>query len=143
MGWMNNANPVLITDVSHPSHRGISSALYMTLGALSRHGSHSGPAPGTPSGPAVPHRSFNSSCLRLPSRGSCSSPESPRWLVSVGRSGDARKALVAHHAAGNNESPYVDTELRNIQAAITAEFEAEEHSTYAELVRNPGNRLRK
>jgi MFS family permease len=145
MGWMNNATPVLITEASHSSHRGIASALYMTsyyvgsiVAAWVTFGTRSWDSSWAWRFPSI----FQLCMPTLALPGLLLVPESPRWLVSVGRVADARKALVTHHAGGDEQSPYVDAELHSIQTAITAELEAEKHSTYAELFSTPGNRHR-
>ncbi|CEN61725.1 hypothetical protein ASPCAL08375 [Aspergillus calidoustus] len=145
MGWMNNATPVLITEASYSSHRGIASALYMTsyyvgsiVAAWVTFGTRSWDSSWAWRFPSI----FQLCMPTLALPGLLLVPESPRWLVSVGRVADARKALVTHHAGEDEQSPYVDAELHSIQTAITAELEAEKHSTYAELFSTPGNRHR-
>lgn len=145
MGWMNNTAPLLVTEVAHPDHRSIATALYMTwyyIGSIAAAwitlGTHS----------------WDSSwAWRLPSLCQLLMPaialpgmflvsESPRWLVSKDKISEARKTLADHHAGGNQDDLLVLEQLDHIKAAITAEIEAEKDASYAEMLRTPGNRHR-
>ncbi|CAK5275324.1 unnamed protein product, partial [Mycena citricolor] len=45
-------------------------------------------------------------------------PESPRWLMSVGRPGEARSVLAKYHAAGDSDAPLVVLEFRELEQCI-------------------------
>jgi MFS family permease len=68
-------------------------------------------------------------------------PESPRWLVSKDRSGEALEILAKYHAGGNAQSPLVLREMSEIVETIKMEQMA--HATkWSTLVATPGNRKR-
>lgn len=66
-------------------------------------------------------------------------PKSLRWPVSKDKASEVRKTLANHHAGGNQDNRLVLDQLGHIQAAITAEIEAEKDVSYAEMFRTPGN----
>ncbi|KAL4961093.1 uncharacterized protein BDV14DRAFT_204092 [Aspergillus stella-maris] len=121
--------------VAYPAHRGIESALYMTsyyvgsiVAAWVTYGTRSWASSWAWRFPSV--LQFLVPMLALP--GLLLVPESPRWMVSVGLNDEARKAIAVHHAGGDENAPW----------AIAAEVAAEKESTWAELIRTPGNRHR-
>ncbi|EEY15272.1 sugar transporter [Verticillium alfalfae VaMs.102] len=125
-GWLGNSSPLLVNEIAHPKQRSIANALYMCgcdwswripvlLQAL------------------IP-------LLALP--GFLMSPESPRWLISVGRVDEAADLLAKHHAGGNRDDPLVVYQLSEIETTITAEKEASSSASYADMVKTPGNRHR-
>lgn len=68
-------------------------------------------------------------------------PESPRWLILKGRHEAARRVLVKYHAGGDENSPLVDFEMREITEQI--EFDQRNSGTsYMEFLKTPGNRHR-
>lgn len=65
-------------------------------------------------------------------------PESPRWLVQRDRYEDARKVLVKYHAGGDENSPLVDFEMKEIIAHIETS-KATSTTEYRQFLRGRGN----
>jgi hypothetical protein len=69
-------------------------------------------------------------------------PESPRFLVSVGKEDAARAVFNTYHVGENSEyADIVDFEMSEIRNAIAAD-EASRNITYVEFFRTKENRLR-
>nr|OQO11398.1 hypothetical protein B0A51_15533 [Rachicladosporium sp. CCFEE 5018] len=138
------AAPMLVTELAHPTHRaqlstflntlynlGATLAAWITLGTLTIQSDWS-------------WRSV-SLIQMLPSLISVTLtwfvPESPRWLVSRGRSEEALAILRTNHCGGDPSDTLAEFELREIQ--YTFDFE-KEHSTgsWLDLFRTKGNRWR-
>ncbi|KAK7420514.1 hypothetical protein QQX98_002712 [Neonectria punicea] len=143
--WLGNASPLLINEIAHPKQRSVANALFMcgwyvggTLCGWVTFGCRNIPS---------------SWCWRVPVLiqiilpvvalpGFLMSPESPRWLISVGRNEEAADILAKFHAGGNREDHIVTYQMREIEATITAEKEATASASYVEMVKTPGNRHR-
>jgi hypothetical protein len=81
-------------------------------------------------------------CPLLALTGFILSPESPRWLISVGRIDEARQVLADFHAGGDLDSPIVTYQMTEIEATIKAEKESSASTSYMDMTRTPGNRHR-
>ncbi|OLN85351.1 Lactose permease 31 [Colletotrichum chlorophyti] len=143
--WLGNSAPLLINEIAHPKQRSIANALFMV-------GWYFG---GTLCGFVVfACKDIASNwCWRIPVvlqivlpfvalPGFLLSPESPRWLISVGRVEEATDVLAKHHAGGDRTDSLVTYQIVEIQATITAEKEASSSASYADMIKTPGNRHR-
>jgi MFS family permease len=142
----NGTCPLLITEISHPRHRGKLTTLYNTLwylGAIIAAWTSFGTLT-TLAG----HLQW-----RLPTGLQCLMPgiqllalyffpESPRFLISRGRDAEAKKILVHYHANGVANDPFVNWEFAEIRDTLQLEREAAAESGWLEMVRTPGNRKR-
>lgn len=143
--WFGACIPVLINEIAYPTHRGIVNALYNC-------GWHAGSI--VAAWVCFGTRTMDSSwSWRLPSLlqialpalatpGLISVPESPRWLISMGRTDEARSILTACHGGGDESSALVAHELATIEEAIKSEQQALDTSSYADMIKTPGNRHR-
>lgn len=138
------AAPMLVSELSHPTHRaqlstllntlyyfGAMLAAWITLGTLTIKSDWSWRAV--------------SLIQMFPSLVSITLtwwvPESPRWLISRGRDEQAMKVLVDHHCGGDESDPLATFEFREIKETLA--FEKEHgHSSWLDLVRTKGNRYR-
>jgi sugar porter (SP) family MFS transporter len=139
------AAPLLITELSFPTHRGPLTSLYNSswyLGSIVAAWSTYGT-----------FRIGNDWSWRIPSllQGLPSIlqvalilfiPESPRWLMDKGREEQARAILVKYHCNGDHEDPLVAYEVDEIRMALQLEREANSSSSFKSLFVGKGNRRR-
>lgn len=142
--WFGNAVPLLINEISHPSYRGIVSALFMcgwyvggTIAAFVTFGTRNMAGDWAWRIPTI--LQILLPFVALP--GLLMTPESPRWLVSVDRVEEARSILTTAHAGGDPASALVEYEMIEITAAIQLEKTLVDAS-YSELWATAGNRRR-
>jgi sugar porter (SP) family MFS transporter len=137
-------SPLLLSEVSYPTHRHITTAFYNTLWYLG-----SIIAAWLTLGTSYIDNNW---AWRIPSI--CQGllplvqlcmiffvPESPRYLIDKNRFSEARSILVKYHAGGDENSKLVDFEMAEISAAIELEKIANETS-YLDFLKTKANRHR-
>ena len=143
--WFSTSVPLLITEIAYPTHRGIASSLFncgwyvgsivaawVTFGTRNYTTSWGWRIPSALQA-AIPF-------LALP--GFLLACQSPRWLLSTGRTEEARKVLADAHAGGDTASDLVNYELIEIETTLRAEREAHESTSYLDMFKTRGNRRR-
>lgn len=68
-------------------------------------------------------------------------PESPRFLMKIGKESEAQRILGKYHANGQEDDPLVQHEIQEIKAALAAE-EITQQTSYLDFLRTPANRRR-
>jgi MFS family permease len=139
------AAPVIISEIAFPSHRSIASALYMcgyyvggTLSGWVTFGTRVIDSNWAWRIPVI----MQFACPLLALTGFIMSPESPRWLISVGKVDQARQIIADFHAGGDLDNPLVSYQMTEIEATITAEKEHSASASYMDMTKTRGNRHR-
>ncbi|KAK1996230.1 sugar transporter [Colletotrichum falcatum] len=143
--WLGNSAPLLINEIAHPRQRSVANALFMvgwyfggTLCGWVTFACRDIPSDWCWRIPVV--MQFVLPFLALP--GFLMAPESPRWLISVGRVEEATEVFAKHHAGGDRKDSLVTCQVVEIKATIDAEKEASSSASYADMIKTPGNRHR-
>lgn len=139
-------SPLLISELAYPTHRPVITAYYNNLWYL-----------GATVAAWVTYGTYfmgasNSWSWRIPSllQGFMPLlqvifvyllPESPRYLILKGRHDEARKVLIKHHAGGDESSPLVDYEIKEITMQIE-ESQKSSGTGYGEFLKTKGNKHR-
>jgi MFS family permease len=136
--------PMLIAELSYPTHRGRYTSAFWTmyyLGAILASWTTFGTQPMTSDWswriPTVLQAGFPLVQLT----GYYFLPESPRWLIANDRKEEAHTILAKYHAAGDRNSPLVVREMSEIIDTIELERQAQ-GTGWGALVATPGNRKR-
>ncbi|KAI4718679.1 general substrate transporter [Aureobasidium sp. EXF-10727] len=141
-GFSGLGSPLLITEIAHPVERGKITALYntqyyfgaflggwITFGTLYIKSNWSWRLPSLLQ--AAPSAIQLVLVILL--------PESPRWLMSRGRSEEALAILAKYHANGNAEDPLVRFQFAEMKASIAL---GEQKGRWSDLVSTKANRRR-
>jgi len=136
--------PLLITELVHPQHRAIFTTIYnstwyfgsivaawLTYGTFQIQNAWSWRIPSIIQ--AAP------SCIQLVAIWFI--PESPRFLISKGKTDKALKVLADCHSRGDVDCELIQVEFREIRETIALEKEYEGNG-WQELFKTPGNRRR-
>lgn len=143
-----NAAPLLLLELSYPTHRGKITSIYNSswyIGSIISAWVCFG---------AYLHARGSVWSWRAPSLVQAFAPflqvslvwfipESPRYLVSKGMEGKASAILAKYHANGNDvRDPLVVFEIAQIRHALRMEEEINKSTSYLSLFSTPGNRKR-
>lgn len=141
--WFSGTVALLINEIAYPTHRGIANALYNcgwyaggTIGAFVTFGTRNYQSDWSWRIPTI--LQILLPIVTLP--GFLMAPESPRWLISVDRSEEARKVL--ERICGAENTDLVNYEMFEITETLRVEQEATSSASYVEMTRTKGNRHR-
>jgi MFS family permease len=139
-------SPMLISELSFPTHRGKFTSLFWTcyyfgaiLASWSTYGTqkHIGNSNWAWRAPSILQAAY-------PIIQFCFIwfvPESPRWLIAKGKVSQAREILARYHTGGDTNHQLIEFEMAEISSAIEAE-KAAASTKWSSLVSTPGNRKR-
>ncbi|RDW71805.1 hypothetical protein BP5796_07839 [Coleophoma crateriformis] len=143
--WFGNSVPLLLNEIAYPTQRGIANALFNcgwyiggTLAAWITFGTRDMTSSWGWRIPSLLQVLIP--FVALPGFLLCS--ESPRWLIFVGRSQEARQILATAHAGGDLDAPLINYEITEIENTIQFEKDAHNSAGYADMIKTPGNRRR-
>lgn len=142
VGFSQTAAPLLITETAHPSQRPTLTGLYNAVWFC-----------GSITAAAITFSTLsigNSWSWRVPCMlqvlypsmqlvALCVIPESPRWLVSKNRQGEALAMLTRYHANGDMHDKLVQDEYDQICASIHAEADQKSASRWSAFFRSKGD----
>ncbi|QGI85740.1 hypothetical protein CEK25_012469 [Fusarium fujikuroi] len=137
--------PVLLTEICHPQHRAIVSAIYNCLWNL---GATLCAFIGLGTININSNWSWRSITLiqAVPSLIQITFiwwiPESPRWLMAHERHEEALNILAKYHANGDANNATVQFEYTEIKETIALEYQAQKSGSYLDFLRTRGNRYR-
>jgi len=139
------ASPLLLTEICHPQHRGVVTAIYnclwnagalfvscLALGTINIMSDYSWRT--ITFLQVVP--SFIQFC------GIWFVPESPRYLINKDRHEEALRTLAKWHAGGDVNNATVQFEFREIKETIRIQKDIDQGTKYIDFVRTKGNRWR-
>lgn len=143
--WWGGLAPLLITEIAYPTHRSFLTALYncgwyvgSTVAAWATYGTRNDPSDWSWRIPSLLQLAIP--ILVLPAV--IMVPESPRFLISKGRSDEAKSLLTRLHGGGDEDSPLVNFEINEIHRALEADAHNASSTSWADLVNTKGNRHR-
>ncbi|KEY73196.1 hypothetical protein S7711_04162 [Stachybotrys chartarum IBT 7711] len=137
--------PVLLTEICHPQHRGIVTAIYNCLWNL-------GATVCAFIGLGTININNDWSWRTITLIQAAPSviqitflwwiPESPRWLMARERHEEALGILAKYHANGDSNNATVQFEYHEIKDTIALEYQHQNNSSYLDFLKTPGNRHR-
>jgi hypothetical protein len=138
-------SPILLTEICHPQHRGVFSAVYnclWNLGALfvAFIGWGTSTVPNEWSWRSITLLQGLPSFIQL-----CFIwwvPESPRWLISKERYEEAESTLAYYHGEGDRNNITVQFSYQEMKETIRMEQDSNKNSSYVDFLRTKGNRWR-
>lgn len=143
--WWSGLAPILISEMAYPTHRGFLTALYncgwyvgSTLAAWATFGTRNIESTWAWRIPSLLQIAIP--LIALPA--ALLIPESPRYLISIGKTSQARDILTKYHAGGDESSPLVEFEMLEIERAIEIDKAANSSTSWMDLISSPGNRHR-
>ncbi|EWY80948.1 hypothetical protein FOYG_15241 [Fusarium oxysporum NRRL 32931] len=139
------ACPILVSELSYPTHRGKMTALYNTFFYF-----------GAIAAAWITYGTFKMQSTwawRCPSALQAAIPflqlmfmywvpESPRWLIANGKKDQAIAILTKLHAGGQENSPLVEFEITEIENALALERSQESSASWVTLVKTAPMRRR-